>query len=59
MSLGSMELWILLGLVVLLFGGTQIPKIARNLGKAKREFQEGMKENADPEEEKQDKGKDS
>ncbi|HXY27119.1 MAG TPA: twin-arginine translocase TatA/TatE family subunit [Acidimicrobiales bacterium] len=31
-------------LVVLLFGGAAIPKLARNLGSAKNQFEEGMKE---------------
>jgi sec-independent protein translocase protein TatA len=29
--------------VVLLFGGTAIPKLARNLGSAKNEFEKGLK----------------
>jgi Sec-independent protein translocase protein TatA len=31
-------------LVVLLFGGAAIPKLARNLGSAKNQFEEGMKQ---------------
>lgn len=31
-------------LAVVLFGGAAIPKLARNLGSAKREFEKGMKE---------------
>lgn len=42
--IGSTELWILLILAVLLFGGTQIPKLARAMGRAKQDFKEGMKE---------------
>ena len=30
--------------VVLLFGGTAIPKLARNLGSAKNQFEKGMEE---------------
>ncbi|MDA8398989.1 MAG: twin-arginine translocase TatA/TatE family subunit [Actinomycetota bacterium] len=30
-------------LVVVLFGATAIPKLARNLGSAKSEFEKGMK----------------
>ncbi len=30
-------------LAVVLFGSTQIPKLARSLGSAKREFSEGLK----------------
>jgi TatA/E family protein of Tat protein translocase len=32
--------------VVLLIGGARLPKIARNLGSAKSEFERGMKEGA-------------
>lgn len=35
-----------IGLVVLLFGGTQIPKLARSLGQAQKEFKKGLKEGA-------------
>ena len=31
-------------IVVLLFGGAAIPKLARNLGSAKNEFEKGLKE---------------
>lgn len=30
--------------VVLLIGGTRIPKLARNLGSAKNEFEKGMRD---------------
>ncbi|HVX19955.1 MAG TPA: twin-arginine translocase TatA/TatE family subunit [Acidimicrobiales bacterium] len=35
---------ILVVVVVVLFGGAAIPKLARNLGSAKNEFEKGMKE---------------
>jgi sec-independent protein translocase protein TatA len=37
-------------LLVLVFGGSAIPKLARNLGSAKNEFEKGLKESkpADP-----------
>ncbi len=35
---------VLIVLVVVLFGGAAIPKLARNLGSAKREFEKGMKD---------------
>ena len=35
---------VLIVLVVVLFGGAAIPKLARNLGSAKQEFEKGMKE---------------
>jgi sec-independent protein translocase protein TatA len=36
------EIIILVVLLVVLFGGTQIPKLARNLGKAQTEFKKGL-----------------
>ncbi len=39
--------WIIvIVLVLLLFGGTQIPKLARSLGQAQKEFKQGLKEGA-------------
>lgn len=35
---------VLLVVLVLLFGGAAIPKLARNLGSARQEFEKGMKE---------------
>ncbi len=35
---------VLIVLAVVLFGGAAIPKLARNLGSAKQEFEKGMKE---------------
>ena len=32
--------------VVVLFGGTQIPKLARSLGSAQKEFKDGLKDGA-------------
>jgi sec-independent protein translocase protein TatA len=37
---------VLIVLAVVLFGGAAIPKLARNLGSAKREFEKGIKEGA-------------
>ena len=37
---------VLIVVAVVLFGGAAIPKLARNLGSAKREFEKGMKEGA-------------
>lgn len=37
--------WIIvLVVVLLLFGGTQLPKLARNLGQAQKEFKKGLDE---------------
>ena len=39
--------WIIVAVVLLvLFGGTQIPKLARSLGQAQKEFKTGLKEGA-------------
>ena len=43
-SLGGPELMILLVIVLVLFGGSQLPKLARNLGRAQKELKEGMEE---------------
>jgi sec-independent protein translocase protein TatA len=40
------ELWIVLGIIVLVFGGSQIPKLARSLGQAQKEFKKGLAEGA-------------
>ncbi len=34
-------------LVLVLFGGSQLPKLARGLGSAQREFKKGLDEGAD------------
>ena len=37
--------WMLIALLaLLLFGGSQIPKLAKSLGRAKKDFQDGLKE---------------
>ena len=41
-SLGTSELLIILLVVLLIFGGTQLPKLARSLGQAQKEFKQGM-----------------
>jgi sec-independent protein translocase protein TatA len=43
-SFGSGELIIVLIIVLLVFGGSQLPKLAKNLGKAQKEFKEGLSE---------------
>ena len=44
MNLGSSELIIVLIIVLLVFGGSQLPKLAKNLGKAQKEFKQGLDE---------------
>lgn len=36
--------------VLVLFGGSQLPKLARNLGKAQKEFKDGMADANKPDE---------
>ena len=38
---------IILILVLVLFGGSQLPKLARGLGSAQREFKKGLEEGAE------------
>ena len=44
MNLGPTELIIILVIVLLLFGGAKLPKLARSLGHAKKEFEQGIAE---------------
>ncbi len=41
MNLGVTELLIILAVVLLLFGSTRLPALAKSLGQAKREFEHG------------------
>ncbi len=50
--LGVPELWIIVGLVVLLFGGSRIPKLARSMGLGITEFKKGLKGEGAPDEQK-------
>ena len=47
--LGHTELVIIVLVVLVLFGATAIPKFARSLGQAKKEFSQAMKEGEDEE----------
>jgi sec-independent protein translocase protein TatA len=44
MSLGVPELIIILIIVLLLFGAARLPRLARSLGEASREFKKGVSE---------------
>lgn len=44
MNLGPTELIILLVIVLVLFGGAKLPKLAKSLGEAQREFKKGTDE---------------
>ena len=45
-GLGVPELLIILVVVMLLFGSTRLPKLARSLGQASKEFKAGVSEGA-------------
>jgi sec-independent protein translocase protein TatA len=45
---GSTEMIIVLVIVLVLFGGSQLPKLAKNLGKAQKEFKDGIGEAEKP-----------
>lgn len=44
MNLGATELIIILVIVLVVFGGARLPKLARSIGQAQKEFQEGVSE---------------
>lgn len=46
MDIGPPEIIILLVVVLVLFGGSQLPKLAKNLGKAQSEFKKGLADGA-------------
>ena len=45
---GGPEWIIILVVVLVLFGGSQLPKLAKNLGKAQKEFKDGMADSHKP-----------
>jgi sec-independent protein translocase protein TatA len=44
MNVGVPELLIVLAVVLLLFGSTKLPKLARSLGQASNEFKKGVED---------------
>ena len=44
MSFGAPELLIVLLIVLVLFGSTRLPKLARSIGQASKEFKKGIDE---------------
>jgi sec-independent protein translocase protein TatA len=44
MNLGPTELIIILVIVLVLFGSTRLPKLARSMGQASKEFKKGIDE---------------
>ena len=47
MRLGSTELIVILLVVVIIFGPTQIPKLTRMFGKSMKSFKEGIEDSSD------------
>jgi sec-independent protein translocase protein TatA len=45
-SVGAPELILVFLVVLLLFGATQLPKLARSMGQASKEFRQGLAEGA-------------
>jgi sec-independent protein translocase protein TatA len=43
-DIGPPELILILVVVLVLFGGAQLPKLAKNLGKAQREFKSALQQ---------------
>lgn len=46
-NLRPQELLIILIIVLVLFGGSKLPQLARNLGQAQKEFKSGLDEGVD------------
>jgi sec-independent protein translocase protein TatA len=49
--IGTTEVLIICGVVVLLFGAGAIPKIARSIGRARKEFEDGINDSQEKKEE--------
>lgn len=47
MNFGPTEWLIILAIVLVLFGGTKVPKLARSFGHAVREFEKGIHDRAE------------
>lgn len=47
--IGQSQLIIIVVIALVLFGGSQIPKLARSLGQAQKEFKQGLAEASDDE----------
>lgn len=45
-GLGAPELILILVIILVIFGGSQLPKLARNLGSSAKELRKGLKDDA-------------
>ena len=59
MKLGATELVVILAMVVILFGPTQIPKLTKMFGKSVKSFKEGIGADEENAEEKESKNADA
>lgn len=48
LGVGPQEVLLIFLVIVLLFGASKLPELARSLGKAKGEFKKGMEEEEKP-----------
>jgi sec-independent protein translocase protein TatA len=46
MNLGATELLVVLAVLLLIFGSTRLPKLARSIGQASKELKIGVREGA-------------
>jgi sec-independent protein translocase protein TatA len=58
-TVGPNEWLIVLIIILLLFGGSKVPELARSLGKAKTEFKKGMEEESKEPRESEEKKKEA
>ena len=49
--IGPGEIIVIVAVIILLFGATKLPQLARSLGASAREFRKGGEEGVDPEDE--------
>ena len=49
--IGPGEIIVIVAVIILLFGATKLPQLARSLGASAREFRKGVEEGVDPEDE--------
>lgn len=55
MKIGTTELMIILAVVLIIFGPTQIPKLTKMFGKSVKSFKDGMTEDEETEKKTSDK----
>ncbi len=58
-NLGAWEIILILGVMLLLFGGSKLPKLARSLGSSLTEFKKGLRGESAPDDDEAKKLKDA